>query len=64
MTKLNGRIRLTSASDKWEIALIGNNITDVDDDLIWGNDTPLVEGSIEATIAQGASYTVSALYKF
>ena len=64
VTKLNGSIRLVPLSERWELALLANNITDVDDDLIWTNDMPLVNGAQESTIARGRSYVIQGAVRF
>ena len=64
VTKVNGSIRLMPASEAWEVALVGNNITDVDDDKVWGNDMPLVNGASEIMLAPGASFSLTGLVRF
>jgi iron complex outermembrane recepter protein len=64
ITKVNAIIRLTPADDNWEVALIGNNITNESNEIIWGNDMPLVTGAREVTTSPGATYAISGTLKF
>lgn len=64
VTKVNASIRLSSSDDMWEIALIGKNITDEDQDFTWGNDIPLVGGAYYAETQPGANYTVAATLRY
>jgi outer membrane receptor protein involved in Fe transport len=64
VVKVNGIIRLTPDSDRWNIALIGNNLTDEDDDVIWGNDMPLIAGAYEVSTGPGRSFSVVGTLRF
>jgi outer membrane receptor protein involved in Fe transport len=64
VVKVNGIIRLTPHSDRWNLALIGNNLTDEDTDINWGNDMPLVGGAYEIATAPGRSFSLVATLRF
>lgn len=64
ITKVNAMIRLTPADANWEVALIGNNITNETNEIVWGNDMPLVTGAREVTTSPGATYAISGTLKF
>ena len=64
VVKVNGIIRLTPNSDRWNVALIGNNLTDEDSDVNWGNDMPLVSGAYMLTTAPGRSFSLVASMRF
>ncbi len=64
VTKVNAIVRLTPDSDTWEVAFIGNNITNETNDINWGNDTPLVTGAREVSTLPGATYAISGTLKF
>lgn len=63
-TKVNASIHLAPVSDAWEIALIAKNLTDVDDDIFYGQDTPLVNGAYFAGVSQPRSVTIAGTVRF
>ncbi|NIB42327.1 TonB-dependent receptor [Pseudomaricurvus alkylphenolicus] len=63
-TKINASLRLKSVDGIWEIGLIGKNLTDVDDDMIFGADTPLFAGSRFASINAPRSIALTASLNF
>jgi iron complex outermembrane recepter protein len=64
ITKVNAIIRLTPADENWEVALIGNNITNETNELLAGNDMPLLTGARQVTTSPGATYSISGTLKF
>ena len=63
-TKINGSIKLTAPDNSWHVALIGKNLTNVDDDFYWGNDMPLVSGASMVAVSEHRNISVVASINF
>ncbi|NIB42316.1 TonB-dependent receptor [Pseudomaricurvus alkylphenolicus] len=63
-TKINASLRLKSTDGTWELGIIGKNLTDVDDDMIFGADVPLFGGSRFASFAAPRSISLTGSLKF
>lgn len=57
-TKINASIHLTPESDVWEVSLLVKNLTDEDDEIYYGNDTPLLDGGVFASISAPRTVTL------
>ncbi|MBB6522620.1 TonB-dependent receptor [Pseudoteredinibacter isoporae] len=55
--KVDANITLASADGRWDVSLIGNNLTD-EDTLSYVNDTPLFNGTHQAALEQPRSFTI------
>lgn len=62
-TRVNLRLALADAAGKWDVALIGKNITD-EEVSVNNNDVPLVNGNGYSTIQRLASWAVQGTYRF
>lgn len=62
-TRINLRLALADAAGKWDVALIGKNITD-EEVSVNNNDVPLVNGNGYSTIQRLASWAVQGTYRF
>ncbi|MAZ87373.1 MAG: hypothetical protein CL693_06995 [Cellvibrionaceae bacterium] len=63
-TKVNASILLTPESESWDIAIIAQNLTDVDDDIFYGQDMPLVNGAVFAGVNPPRSVTIAGTLRF
>lgn len=62
-TRINMRIGLGDAAGKWDVALIGKNITD-EEVSFNNNDVPLVNGNGYSTLQRLGSWAVQGTYRF
>lgn len=62
-TRVNLRLALGDAAGKWDVALIGKNITD-EEVSINNNDVPLVDGNGYSTLQRLTSWAVQGTYRF
>ena len=62
-TRVNLRLALGDAAGKWDVALIGKNITD-EEVSVNNNDVPLVDGNGYSTLQRLASWAVQGTYRF
>ncbi len=62
-TKLNARIALGSTEGTWEVALVGNNLTDKTT-AYWGTDVPLVSGSFVSFADAPRTIAIQGRYNF
>ncbi|MBE9540584.1 MAG: TonB-dependent receptor [Proteobacteria bacterium] len=63
-TTVNALLRFGPSNGQWELAVIGKNLTDVDDNFYYGTDVPLFDGSIYAGITAPRNITVAATLNF
>ncbi len=62
-TKIDLRLALLPSSDKWEVALVGKNITD-EETSGNNNDQPLVPGNGFASLDRPSSWAVQGTFRF
>ncbi len=63
-TTLNALLRFGPSNGVWELAVIGKNLTDVDENFNYGTDVPLFDGSIYAAVIAPRNITVVATLNF
>ena len=62
-TKVNMALIFGPASGRWDVSLIGKNLTD-EDTYSYVNDTPLFNGARQARMDQPRSFAVRGRYRF
>jgi outer membrane receptor protein involved in Fe transport len=62
-TYVNASVRLNSLNDNWQVAVRGNNLTDVES-FDFGIDVPLASGAHVVQVAPPRSYSLDVTYNF